>query len=181
MLKLAGEVLFKLHADDLKTELENLLYDLVRENLPQWKQMRGLEVTAAIVAETLIEMGVLIFNEPPEIHWPNGLVTKMPAGTRSKKKGKSAQKHKHGIYGELVASLAPSIPAQNKAAISVAKKGPKSAKFKMPVKGKAATIVNENSDNTNENPSEIGASGDAAAESLHQGLPAQGRRGQLHK
>ena len=51
ILYIAGEVLFKLHADVLKTELENVLYDLVRERLPQWKQMWGLEVIAAIVAE----------------------------------------------------------------------------------------------------------------------------------
>ena len=94
--------MFKLHADDLKTELENLLYDLVRENLPQWKQMHGLEVTAAIVAETLIEMGVLIFNEPPKIHWPNGLVTKMPVGTRSKKKGKVRKSTNMEFMGSLL-------------------------------------------------------------------------------
>lgn len=94
--------------------------------------MCALEVVAAIVAETLIEMGVLIFVEPPVIHWPNNLVTKLPAGTRTKKKGKTTQKHKHGIYGELVASLAPSIPPQNdKAMISVGKKGSKVASSRL--------------------------------------------------
>ena len=79
--------------------------------------------------------------------------------------------------------LAPSILTQNnKAAISVAKKGSKSGKFKMPVKANpTATVVNDNSDNTGETDCAIGGSGDAVSEGLHQGLPVQGRRGQLHQ
>ena len=86
--------------------------------------MRCLEVIAAIVAETLIEIGVLILTEPAEIYWPNGLVSKLSGQTRTKKKGKITQKTKHGIFGELVSTLAPSIPRQsgsNKDATKVAR------------------------------------------------------------
>ena len=53
----------------------------------QWKQMRVLEVVAAIVAETMIENGVMILTEPVEIHWPHGMVSK-PNPTPRSKKGK---------------------------------------------------------------------------------------------
>ena len=157
-----------------------MLYDLVRERLPQWKQMRGLEVVSAIVAETLIELGVLIFTEPPEIHWPNSLVTKLPADPRSKKKGKNVQKHKHGIYGELVSSLAPSIPPQkDESASSVAKKGSKTAKFKTPAKAKPTfTAVSDYSVTNTMSEGAVRGAGDGAVDGLHQGLPVQGRRGQ---
>ena len=36
---ITGEILFKLHADELKVELQNLLYELAREQMPLWKQM----------------------------------------------------------------------------------------------------------------------------------------------
>ena len=44
-----------------------LLFDLVKEKLVLWKQMRCLEVTVAIVAKTLMEMGVQIMLSPEEI------------------------------------------------------------------------------------------------------------------
>ena len=87
-----------------------LLFDLVKEKLVLWKQMRCLEVTAAIVAETLMEMGVQIMLSPEEITWPTGEVTK-PAGPGPKKKGgKKVAKNKHGVFGELVNDLAPKLP-----------------------------------------------------------------------
>ena len=172
----AGEVLFKLHSDDLKIELENVLYDLVRERLPQWKQMRGLEVISAIIAETLIEMGVLIFCEPPAVHWPNGLVSKLAAAAaRSKKRGKNVQKQKQGIYGELVSTLAPTIPQQkeNAPASKVVKKATKGGKFKTPLKEViTSNVQKEPSDNTSAAVDTIsGAAGDST--DVHQGLPAR--------
>ena len=75
-----------------------LLFDLVKEKLVLWKQMRCVEVTAAIVAETLMEMGVQIMLSPEEITWPTGEVTK-PAGPGPKKKGgKKVAKNKHGVF-----------------------------------------------------------------------------------
>ena len=65
----------------------------------------ALEVTSAIVAETLIEMGVLIISDPSEIHWPNSTISKPLPGNRARK-GKKVQKNRHGIFGELVSSLA---------------------------------------------------------------------------
>ena len=84
-------MLFKLQSDELKVELENVLYDLVCEKLPAWKQMQCLEVISAIMAKTVIEIGVLILKEPPEIHWPNGMIMK-PNPSVKGKKGKKVQK-----------------------------------------------------------------------------------------
>ena len=72
--------------------------------------MRSLELAAALVAETLMELGVKIFTNPEEIHWPNGNVTKPSSPASKKKTGKTKQKNKHGVYGQLVADLAPKIP-----------------------------------------------------------------------
>ena len=71
-----GAMLFNIHASDLKDEIQLLLFDLVKDGLPIWKQMRSLEIVSAIVAETLIEMGVRVLTQPEEIHWPMGGVTK---------------------------------------------------------------------------------------------------------
>ena len=100
-----------MHADELKVELENVLYDLVHDKMPVWKQMRCLEVISALVAETMIELGVMILTDPPEIHWPNGMITK-PNVPAKNCKGKKVQKNKHGIFGELVSNLAPTLPAE---------------------------------------------------------------------
>ena len=177
---ISGEVLFKLHADDLKTEIQNILYDLVKERLPQWKQMRALEVISAIIAETLIEMRVLIFAEPPEVHWPNGLVSKLAVPVRGKKSGKQTQKQKHGVFGDLVSKLAPTIPdessSQNKT--KVATKGRKSFKTPTKVQKTASTSVAVEVDETaNAN----GGAGNCSVSDAHQGIPALGRRGQSYE
>ena len=134
--------------------------------------MQALEVISAIIAETLIELGVMILTEPPEIHWPNGLVSKLPQGGKAKK-GKKVQKTRHGIYGELVCSLAPSVPVQNKnTGIDNSKKVTKG--FKTPVKKNANCTdvqvlqVETEGDKNNDQESANGAG-------LHQGLPVQGR------
>ena len=90
-----------------------LLFDLVKEKLVLWKQMRCLEVTAAIVAKTLMEMGVQILLSPEEITWPTGDVTKPACLAPKKKGGKKVAKNKHGVFGELVNDLAPKLPADN--------------------------------------------------------------------
>ena len=93
-----GAVLFNIHAFDLKDELQLLLFDLIKEKMPIWKQMRALEIVAAVVAETLMEMSVTILTTPEEIHWPMGCVTR-PGAQKTNKKGKKLRKSK-------VASLA---------------------------------------------------------------------------
>ena len=96
---------------DIKDEIQNLLFDLVKEKMVLWKQMRCLELAAALVAETLIEMGVQIVTNPDEIHWPTGHVSKPSAPLRKKKGGKKTEKNKHGVFGQIVADLAPKLPA----------------------------------------------------------------------
>ena len=138
--------------------------------------MRALEVISAIVAETLIEMGVLIFPDPPEVHWPNGLISKLAMPVCGKKGGKNVQKNKHGIFGELVSKLAPTIPpasaTQNSTKIA-SKKG-----FKNPAKIPKTSTEQCAAPANGE---EASGSVDTGETNLHQGLPAQGRRGQCNE
>ena len=91
---ISGAVLFNFHALDLKVELQNLLFELAREDLVLKKQMRCVEITAALVAETLIELGVAIVTQPEEIHWPNGTVSKTPEPGKKNKKVVKSRKEK---------------------------------------------------------------------------------------
>ena len=124
---IAGEILFKCHGLVLKTELKNILYELVQKDVPQWKQMQVLEVVSAVLAETLIEIGVVILTKPPEIHWSKEVITKLPPAPHGRK-GKQVTKNAHGICGKLVTDLAPTLPSKSKM-----EKGKKGA-FKPPVK-----------------------------------------------
>ena len=140
--------------------------------------MRALEVISAIIAETLIEMGVMILTEPPEIHWPNGSISQMSAPVRGKK-GKKVQKTKHGIFGELVCSLAPTLPiTKSTGNNSQLKKAAQTSKgFKAPLKKK----TNQSSEviQVEESPdliSQDDVQGDNNVVLGHQGLPVQGRR-----
>ena len=170
-----GEILFKCHGMVLKTELQNLLYELVQDGVPQWKQMRVLEVVSAVLAEMLIEMGVVILTEPPEIHWSKDVITKPPPPPRARR-GKQVMKNLHGIYGKLVADLAPTLPAESKRG----KKGVFKAPLKKAEPKKASTKKfskslqvectppddkEDNYDDSDENPMQ------------HKGLPVQGCRG----
>ena len=171
-----GEIVFRLHGEELKIEIQNILYDLVRENMPHWKQMRVLEVVAAIVAETMIENGVMILTEPVEIHWPHGMVSK-PNPTPRSKKGKKIQKQRHGIFGELVATLAPTVPSiatgENKENSNppqqnaTAKRSTRTCKSNKP----AETVVRPPMDD------DAGEGGKDTEVASHKGLPVQGRRG----
>ena len=170
-----------MHADELKVELENILYDLVREKMPAWKQMRCLEVISALVAETMIELGVMILTDPPEIHWPHGLITKPNLPPKSRK-GKKVQKNKHGIFGELVSKLAPTLPP---ATVETSAKSTKksstvgSKRFKTPVKVNAGT--EDQAHDVQPGPIDASEVNDNNAVGTHQGLPVQGRRGSLPK
>ena len=152
---------------ELSTEIQNLLFDMVKDKLPLWKQMRALEVVSAIIAEIIIEMGVIVLCDPPEIHWADGIVTKPPAAKRGKK-GKKTQKSQHGIFGELVASLAPALPAvQSKPKATSSK----SKKFKAPIK--VAVEVEQQDEDM-----QVDEDGNSVV--VHQGLPVQQRRGRFH-
>ena len=160
---LTGAVLFNLHALDLKDQIQGLLFDLIKEKMVLWKQMRCLEVTAAIVTETLMEIGVNILLSPEEIHWPTGEVTKPGPGPKKKKGGKKAEKNKHGIYSQLVTELSPTLPVVNSEAVSPKKKQPVSMKAKVTKKQQA---VDTSDVDVDEDPEKTG----------HVGLPVQGRR-----
>ena len=110
-----GAVLFNIHVFlDLKDELQLLLFDLIKEKMPIWKQMRALEIVAAIVAETLMEMSVTILTTPEEIHWPMGCITWLGAQTTNKK-GKKTTKKQGGIFGNIVYEYTPKTPPNDTA------------------------------------------------------------------
>ena len=168
---LLGEVLFKLHGDELYNKIQFLLDDLVCTHVPRWKQMRILEVVSAIVPETLIEMGVIILSEPVEIHWPNGYVTK-PLGPSRGKGGEKQQKSKHGIFGELVAKLSPSLPVET--GKQIGKKTKVASKvFKTPLKSKKSKV----SDDKNTEAMEVEP--EQVDSNVHQGLPVHALRGKF--
>ena len=104
-----GAVLFNIHAFDLKDELQLLLFNLIKEKMHIWKQMRALKIVAAIVAETLMEMSVTILTTPEEIHWPMSCITQ-PGAQTTKKKGKKTSKKQGGIFGNIVYEYAPKTP-----------------------------------------------------------------------
>ena len=138
--------------------------------------MRVLEVVAAIVTETMIENGVMILTEPVEIHWSHSMVSK-PNLTPHSKKGKKIQKQRHRIFGELVATLAPTIPSiatgKNKENSNppeqntTAKRSTCNCKSNKP----AETIVHPQMDE------DTGKGGKDTEVACHKGLPVQGRRG----
>ena len=105
--------MFKCYGMVLKTELQSLLYELVQDDVPQWKQMRVLKVVSAVLAKTLIEIGVVILMEPPEIHWSKDIITRLPPAPRGRK-GKQVTKNAHGINCRLVTDLAPTLPPESK-------------------------------------------------------------------
>ena len=156
-----------------------LLFDLVKEKLVLWKQMRCLEVTAAIVAETLMEMGMQIMLSPEEITWPTGEVTK-PAGPALKKKGgKKVAKNKHGVFGELVKDLAPKLPVDNAETIQKSKDSVVTSKKQSTQKMKgtqpavnASQIMSNDGDDDHH---------DEGQTTTHMGLAVQARRCKLHK
>ena len=139
--------------------------------------MQVLEVVSAVLAETLIEIGVVILTEPPEIHWSKEVITKLPPAPHGRK-GKQVTKNAHGICGKLVTDLAPTLPSESKM-----EKGKKGA-FKPPVKKgqpkKATTKKNSKSLQVLEAPVE--EENDPETEdspAVHKGLPVQGHRGIL--
>ena len=135
--------------------------------------MRVLEVVSAVLAETLIEMGVVILTEPPEIHWAKDVITRPTPPPRARK-SKQTTKNVHGIYGKLVADLAPTLPTESK--------GGKKGVFKTLLKKaetkkgntkkilKSLQVESPHAD-TQQNPDESPDN-----QVSHQGLPVQGRR-----
>ena len=174
---IVGAVLFNRHALNIKDQLHMLLFDLVKEKLVLWKQMRCLEVTAAIVAETLMEMGVQIMRSPEEITWPTGEVMKPAAPPSTKRRGgKKAAKNKHGVFGELVNDLAPKLPSVIERSTEISTECDSSSKkllrhkvkpAKSAVKGSDA--INNDSDNDND-----------VRSVSHTGLVVQPRKCKLH-
>ena len=152
-----GAVIFNIHTLDLKDEIQLLLFDLRKENMPIWKQMRCLEIVAAIMAETLMEMSVNIMTSPEEIHWPMGCV--MRPGTQTKaKKGKKTSKKQGSIFGSIVYEYAP------EKGVDYTKKSESSAVKAKPMK-KTWDTAQMNDDES-----------DCQVISMHEGLPVQERK-----
>ena len=78
----------------------------------------------------------------------------------------------------MVSNLAPSIPPSSGDATKKVGKKPTAKGFKNPVKNKPSAIVSTNLEEISEaGEGAVGGSGDSGVDAIHQGLPAQGRRG----
>ena len=166
-------MLFNLHALDLKVELQNLLFELAKEDLVLWKQMRCIEITAALIAETLIELGVSIVTQPDEVYWPNGTVSTAPDPGKKKKGGKKAEKNnKHGIFGQIVSDLAPKLPKQ-KASNDQGSNEPEERSNASQTSAKSKKTSAKSKTNSRKNKSEEEAS---EFQAEHEGLPVQARK-----
>ena len=97
-----GAVIFNIHALDNKDEIQLLLFELRKENMAIWKQMRCLEIVAAIMAEMLMEMSVNIMTSPEEIHWPMGCIMRLGSQAKAKKGKKTTT-----VFGSIVYEYAP--------------------------------------------------------------------------
>ena len=89
----------------IEDQIRELLLMLNREKMPLWKQMRCLEIIAAVIAENLMENGTQFYFEPEKIVWPDKTVTSAPSKTQMRKlreSGKGSKKTKHGLWGDLV-------------------------------------------------------------------------------
>ena len=156
-----GTVIFNIHALDLKDEIQLLLFNLKKENMAIWKQMHCLEIVAAIMAETLMEMSVDIMTSPEEIHWPMGCVMRPGSQTKSKK-GKKTTKKQGGIFGSIVYEYAPEKGVDYKKEESLASKAKPIKKTKNKAKA-TATVADD-------------ASSECQLIGVHEGLPVQERK-----
>ena len=101
-----GAILFNIHSDDLCDELTILLSELNSTKVPLWKQMRIIEITAAELADRLVEGGTKFEMEPDRVIWPDGTITKKASPPRGKKNKKLPPAvSKHGLYGTIVAQF----------------------------------------------------------------------------
>ena len=94
-----------MHASVLDDELREFLYNLNKDKMTIWKQMRCLEILAAVIAEKLMDQGTKILIDPDEIVWPDKTVTRPPSKgqlKKLKKNGKNQDKTKHGVFGDIV-------------------------------------------------------------------------------
>ena len=149
------------------------MFELAKEDLVLWKQMRCVEITAALIAETLLELGVSIITQPEEIHWPNGTVSKAPEPGKKKKGGKkNEKKNKHGIFGQIVSDLAPKLPKQKSSNDEVSSEPDESASSA--TKKTKPTSAKNKSNAAKKKRSEQEEETDF--EGQHEGLPVQGRK-----
>ena len=72
------------HKSDFVALFRPLMRNWRKEDMKKWKQMKALEVAAAVVAEALADNGVE-FNENDTIQWPMGPVTTPPKRTKKSK------------------------------------------------------------------------------------------------
>ena len=81
--------------------------------------MRIIEITAAELADRLVESGTKFEMEPDRIIWPNGTTTKKSSPSRKKgKKNTPAAHSKHGLYGTIVAQFGNKKVKQSSTATS---------------------------------------------------------------
>ena len=125
--------------------------------------MRALEIVAAIVAETLMEMSVTILTTPEEIHWPMGCIT-WPGAQTTKKKGKKTTKKQGGIFGNIVYEYTPKAPPNEREQSKKCEGPSTTATVTRSNKGKVKTPASTGNDETQSHSDHL---------QQHEGLPVQ--------
>ena len=100
-LEILGAVLFNIHSTDLSHELRTLMTEMNDAKVSLWKQMRVVEIVAALIADELKQVGVKITVSPDSVIWPDGTITKKTSEGKKKKKAPAAAS-KHGLFGIIV-------------------------------------------------------------------------------
>ena len=72
--------------------MTQLIEELRKQDMIKWRQMKALEVGAAVLAETLMKNGVEFDMEEKTISWPTSDGAKSKAPKTLTKKGKSSGK-----------------------------------------------------------------------------------------
>ena len=94
-----------MHSSVIDNEWREFLAHREKDKTPVWKQMRCLEILAAVFVKELMKQGTEILMDPDEIVWPDKTVTRPPTKAelrKMKKTGKQHEKTKHGVFGDLV-------------------------------------------------------------------------------
>ena len=117
-----GSVLFNIHSNDLSDELRTLMTEMNDAKVSLWKQMRVVEIVAALIAHELKQGGVKFTVNPDSVIWPDGTITKKTSESKKTKKKAPAAVSKHGLFGIIVNEFGKksslSEPAQTKKTVA---------------------------------------------------------------
>lgn len=102
------------HKEHLALVMAELVRDFRKQKLIKWRQMKALELAAAVVAELLVLNGVDFDLATGKITWPSGHVSKPPKGkTKTGKSSGKSQKSSDAL-GLLFTNISEDLLAEEK-------------------------------------------------------------------